>query len=199
MVANTRGVGAAVVGTAVAARPRVGEALGVGDPLVLGDGAPTVVEALGVARACDGRRPMTTVATTTMRTRTALATATTPAARGMRMPHQCECKNRHVDERAAKLVSAWLEGLSLDGRRTLYSLLDEVCKGIDVSRHNPFGFLRLRAEFETSGELFGCTLPDLRDAVAASLGPDLLPTDRPRSALESLRDEIASRGHPDFR
>lgn len=104
-----------------------------------------------------------------------------------------------MDERAAKLVSAWLSGLSLDGRRTLYTLLDELCSGIDVSRHNPFGFLRLRAEFETSGELFGCSLPELRDAVAASLGDDLPPTDRPRSALESLRDEISSRGHPDFR
>lgn len=104
-----------------------------------------------------------------------------------------------MDERAAKLVSAWLGGLSLDGRRTLYTLLDELCSGIDVSRHNPFGFLRLRAEFETSGELFGCSLPDLRDAVAASLGDDLPSTDRPRSALESLRDEISSRGHPDFR
>jgi len=103
-----------------------------------------------------------------------------------------------MDERAAKLVSAWLSGLSLDGRRTLYSLLDELCSGIDVSRHNPFGFLRLRAEFETSGELFGCTLPELRDAVGASLGADL-PPDRPRSALASLRDEIATRGHPDFR
>ena len=96
-------------------------------------------------------------------------------------------------------MAAWLSGLSLEGRRTLYTLLDELCGGIDVSRHNPFGFLRLRAEFETSGELFGCTLPDLRDAVAASLGDALPPSDRPRSALESLRDEIASRGHPDFR
>jgi hypothetical protein len=104
-----------------------------------------------------------------------------------------------MEERAAKLVSTWLDDLSLDGRRTLYSLLDELCNGMDVSRHNPFGFLRLRAEFETSGELFGCTLSELRDAVAASLGPDLPPSDGPRSALESLREEIASRGHPDFR
>jgi hypothetical protein len=103
-----------------------------------------------------------------------------------------------LDERAAKLVSTWLTGLSLDGRQTLYSLLDEVCSGIDVSRHNPFGFLRLRAEFETSGELFGCSLPELRDAVAATLGGEL-PLERPRSALASLRDEIAARGHPDFR
>lgn len=104
-----------------------------------------------------------------------------------------------MDERAAKLVSTWLDGFSLDGRGTLFSLLDEVCSGMDVSRHNPFGFLRLRAEFETSGELFGCTLSELRDAVAASLGTDLPTSDRPRSALESLRDEIFSRGHPDFR
>ena len=96
-------------------------------------------------------------------------------------------------------MSAWLAGLSPEGRRTLYTLLDELCHGVDVSRHNPFGFLRLRAEFETSGELFGCTLPDLRDAVAASLGNDIPEPDRPRSALESLKDEIASRGHPDFR
>jgi len=104
-----------------------------------------------------------------------------------------------VDERASQLVSAWLSGLSPESRRTLFTLLDELCSGIDVSRHNPFGFLRLRAEFETSGELFGCTLQDLRDAVAATLGADLPPPERPRSALESLRDEIASRGHPDFR
>jgi len=104
-----------------------------------------------------------------------------------------------MDERASRLVSAWLDGLSLEGRRTLYTLLDELCSGMDVSRHNPFGFLRLRAEFETSGELFGCTLPELRDAVAASLGDELPAPGRPRSALESLRDEIASRGHPDFR
>jgi hypothetical protein len=104
-----------------------------------------------------------------------------------------------VDERASQLVSAWLSGLSVDARRTLHSLLDELCSGLDVSRHNPFGFLRLRAEFETSGELFGCTLPELRDAVAASLGADFRPSDRPPSALESLRDEVNSRGHPDFR
>jgi hypothetical protein len=103
-----------------------------------------------------------------------------------------------VDDRAAQLVTTWLDGLSPEGRRTLYTLLDELCSGLDVSRHNPFGFLRLRAEFETSGELFGCSLPELRDAVAASLGTHL-PPDRPRSALESLRDEISSRGHPDFR
>jgi hypothetical protein len=104
-----------------------------------------------------------------------------------------------MNERASELVSTWLGGLTVDARRTLYSLLDELCNGLDVSRHNPFGFLRLRAEFETSGELFGCTLPELRDAVAASLGADVPPSDRPRSALESLRDEINSRGHPDFR
>ena len=104
-----------------------------------------------------------------------------------------------MDERAAKLVEAWLRGLSVDSRRTLFSLLDELCSGIDVSRHNTFGFLRLRAEFETSGELFGCTLQELRDAVAASLGDALPRPKRPRSGLETLREEISSRGHPDFR
>jgi len=104
-----------------------------------------------------------------------------------------------VDERASQLVSVWLSGLTVDARRTLYSLLDELCGGLDVSRHNPFGFLRLRAEFETSGELFGCSLPDLRDAVSASLGDDLPAPERRPSALESLRAEISSHGHPDFR
>jgi len=104
-----------------------------------------------------------------------------------------------MDERASQLVSVWLGSLSVDARRTLYSLLDEVCGGLDVSRHNPFGFLRLRAEFETSGELFGCTLPDLRDAIAASLEGEVPASERAPSALESLRSEIASRGHPDFR
>ena len=77
-----------------------------------------------------------------------------------------------MDERASQLVSLWLRGLSVDARRTLYSLLDE---------------------------LFGCTLPDLRDAIAASLDGDVPVSGRPASALESLRGEIASRGHPDFR
>jgi hypothetical protein len=104
-----------------------------------------------------------------------------------------------MDERAAKLVTTWLGGLSLESRRTLYSLLSELCSGLDVSRHNPFGFLRLRAEFETSGELFGCTLPDLRDAVSASLGGDASAPERALSALESLRAEVSSLGHPDFR
>ena len=31
-----------------------------------------------------------------------------------------------MDERAAKLVSTWLDGLSPEGRRTLYTLLDEI-------------------------------------------------------------------------
>ena len=104
-----------------------------------------------------------------------------------------------MDERASQLVSAWLSGLSLDGRRTLYTLLDELCHGMDVSRHNPFGFLRLRAEFETSGELFGCTLEELREAIATSLGDRIPKRDRQPSALEELRDRVASGGHPDFR
>lgn len=104
-----------------------------------------------------------------------------------------------MDERAAAIVNTWLRGLEVESRRTLYLLLDEICNGLDVSRHNRFGFLRLRAEFETSGELFGCTIQELLDAVTESLGQDLPTAERPRSALESLRDDIASHGHPDFR
>ena len=78
-------------------------------------------------------------------------------------------------------------------------MLDEICSGLDVSRHNRFGFLRLRAEFETSGELFGCTLEELREALAASLGDRIPKRDRQPSALEELRDRVALGGHPDFR
>ena len=104
-----------------------------------------------------------------------------------------------MDARGQTLLDAWLTGLSTERRQRLFLLLGELCGGLDVSRHNRFGFLRLRAEFETSGELFGCTLEELREALAASLG-DRLPTpDRPPSALEQLRDSIAKGGHPDFR
>jgi hypothetical protein len=194
-VANASGVAADGVGTAVADGLRVGDTVGLGDALWLGDGLLDG-ERLGVARACSGTHPMTTAAVTTASA--APVTAIALRERVKRMPFSVNARIANVDERAAKLVSTWLDGLSPEGRRTLYTLLDELCSGLDVSRHNPFGFLRLRAEFETSGELFGCTLPELRDAVAASLGSHL-PPDRPRSALESLRDEISSRGHPDFR
>jgi len=104
-----------------------------------------------------------------------------------------------MDERAQKVVNEWLASLDLERRASLYLLLDELCSGLDVSRHNRFGFLRLRAEFETSGELFGCTLEELRDALAASLGDHVPKPDRPLSALEELRSRIARGGHPDFR
>ncbi|HUQ40866.1 MAG TPA: hypothetical protein VM052_00045 [Candidatus Limnocylindrales bacterium] len=104
-----------------------------------------------------------------------------------------------MDARANELVTKWLSGLSVEGRASLYSLLDELCSGLDVSRHNPFGFLRLRAEFETSGELFGCTIEELRAAIGESLGDDLPSRERAPSALEELRSTIAERGHPDFR
>lgn len=103
-----------------------------------------------------------------------------------------------MDERGRTLLDAWIGSLAREGRASLYLLLDELCSGLDVSRHNRFGFLRLRAEFETSGELFGCTLEELRDALAASLGDDLPKPQRPPSALEALRSRIASGGHPDF-
>lgn len=101
---------------------------------------------------------------------------------------------------SARRVRAWLDPLPEDTRARLYLLLDELCSGMDVSRHNPFGFLRLRAEFETSGELFGCTLAELRDAIAETLGDtSALRPARPASPLEALRTAFEAHGHPDFR
>jgi len=104
-----------------------------------------------------------------------------------------------MDAGSRARMNEWLAGLPLERRASLYLLLDELCSGLDVSRHNRFGFLRLRAEFETSGELFGCTLDELRQAIEASLGDDVPKRDRPQSALERLRTRVAQRGHPDFR
>jgi hypothetical protein len=112
-----------------------------------------------------------------------------------------------VDDRSVWALDAWLASLSRDSRRELYVLLDELVRyaprgpalGLDVSRHNRFGFLRLRAEFETSGEIFGCSLEQLKDAVAATLGADAVKRPRARSPLEALRDRVRRRGHPDFR
>ena len=104
-----------------------------------------------------------------------------------------------MDARGSTLLSSWLTGLTEERRSSLYLLLDEICSGLDVSRHNRFGFLRLRAEFETSGELFGCTVEELREAIAASLGDRIPRRDRQPSALEELRARVATGGHPDFR
>ena len=105
-----------------------------------------------------------------------------------------------VGPASAGLVRAWLETVPEATRSRLFLLLDELCAGLDVSRHNEFGFLRLRAEFETSGELFGCTIVELRDALAATLGDtSALRPSRPASPLEALRAQVESRGHPDFR
>ena len=105
-----------------------------------------------------------------------------------------------MDPQSAARIRTWLDTLPAESRERLYLLLDELCAGMDVSRHNRFGFLRLRAEFETSGELFGCTMDELRDAIAATLGDlsGLRPT-RPQSPLEELRADVGSHGHPDFR
>jgi hypothetical protein len=101
---------------------------------------------------------------------------------------------------AAKRIRTWLDTLPRENRERLFLLLDELCAGMDVSRHNEFGFLRLRAEFETSGELFGCTISELRDAIALTLGDvSALRPPRPQSPLEELRTEVESQGHPDFR
>jgi len=105
-----------------------------------------------------------------------------------------------VEQPSAVRVQAWLETMPRESRERLFLLLDELCAGMDVSRHNEFGFLRLRAEFETSGELFGCTIAELRDAIAATLGDvSHLRPPRPQSPLEELRAEVGSHGHPDFR
>ncbi|MGH2471886.1 MAG: hypothetical protein ACRDG6_05725 [Candidatus Limnocylindria bacterium] len=56
-----------------------------------------------------------------------------------------------MDDRSTRALDRWLDGLSRGARRELYVLLDELVSGLDVSRHNRFGFLRLRAEFETQG------------------------------------------------
>jgi hypothetical protein len=104
-----------------------------------------------------------------------------------------------MDTRSQARMREWLSGLSAERRASIYLLLDELCSGLDVSRHNRFGFLRLRAEFETSGELFGCTLDELKTAVAESLGGDVPAPKRAPSALERLRAKVAQKGHPDFR
>ncbi len=104
-----------------------------------------------------------------------------------------------MEQSSAARVEAWLETVPRETRERLFLLLDELCAGMDVSRHNQFGFLRLRAEFETSGELFGCTIAELRDAVAGSLGDvSLLHPPRPLSPLEELRTRVGTEGHPDF-
>ena len=96
-------------------------------------------------------------------------------------------------------MEGWIRSLGRERREQLYLLLDELCSGLDVSRHNRFGFLRLRAEFETSGELFGCSLEELRDALRATFGAKPPKRDRRASALEELKDDIQTKGHPDFR
>ena len=105
-----------------------------------------------------------------------------------------------VEQPSAARIQAWLETVPRENRERLFLLLDELCAGIDVSRHNQFGFLRLRAEFETSGELFGCTIAELRHAIAGTLGDvSHLRPPRPPSPLEELKAQVGQRGHPDFR
>lgn len=108
--------------------------------------------------------------------------------------------NAAVEPQSAERIRTWLDAVPRETRERLFLLLDELCTGLDVSRHNEFGFLRLRAEFETSGELFGCTMAELRDAIGQTLG-DLtaLRPARTKSPLEELRADVGSHGHPDFR
>ena len=105
-----------------------------------------------------------------------------------------------MDASAGPRIQAWLDAVPRETRVRLYLLLEEVCAGMDVSRHNQFGFLRLRAELETSGELFGCSIEELRDAIGATLGDtSALGPKRPQSPLERLRSRVSARGHPHFR
>ncbi|MBI2324771.1 MAG: hypothetical protein HYU87_07395 [Chloroflexi bacterium] len=105
-----------------------------------------------------------------------------------------------MDERQARALDGWLAGLPAETVQRYFLLLDELCRGLDVSRHEQFGFLRLRAEFETSGEIFGCTVEELRDRVALRLPEGVRKgQDRPRTPLETLREQVHRRGHPDFR
>lgn len=99
-----------------------------------------------------------------------------------------------------RAFEAWVADLPTEVAQRYFLLLDELCRGLDVSKHEQFGFLRLRAEFETSGEIFGCTLEELRDAFAQRL-PEALrnrPAELP-SPLEALRRDVTAKGHPDFR
>ncbi len=105
-----------------------------------------------------------------------------------------------MDERQARALESWLAGLPVETAQRYFFLLDELCRGLDVSKHEQFGFLRLRAEFETSGEIFGCSLELLRDRIAQRLPESARqPESRPRTPLEALREQVHAKGHPDFR
>jgi len=105
-----------------------------------------------------------------------------------------------VDERHRRALELWLSGLPPETAQRYFLLLDELCRGLDVSKHEQFGFLRLRAEFETSGEIFGCTLEELRDAVAERLPAAARSRhSEPATPLEALRRDVTAKGHPDFR
>jgi len=104
-----------------------------------------------------------------------------------------------VEERRAAALDRWLAGLPQETVERYFLLLDELCRGLDVSKHEQFGFLRLRAEFETSGEIFGCTLEDLRNAAFRRLPESVRQQPRARTPLEELREKVRTEGHPDLR
>ncbi len=104
-----------------------------------------------------------------------------------------------MDERQAAALERRLGGLPQETVERSFLLLDDLCRSLDVSKHEQFGFLRLRAEFETSGEIFGCSLEDLRDAAVRRLPKTARRRPRARTSLERLRDRVARQGHPDFR
>lgn len=104
-----------------------------------------------------------------------------------------------MEDRRAAALDRWLESLPVETVERYFLLLDELCRGLDVSKHEQFGFLRLRAEFETSGEIFGCSLQDLRDAAFRWLPESVRTRPRPLTRLEELRERVRTEGHPDLR
>lgn len=51
---------------------------------------------------------------------------------------------------------------------------------------------------ETSGEIFGCSLEELRDAIAVGVPEEAKKQADAPSPLESLRRQVHTQGHPDF-
>ena len=112
-----------------------------------------------------------------------------------------------MDERSTQALDAWLASLSREARRELRVLLDELvryalrgpCPLASTSLATIASvFSGSEPEFETSGEIFGCSLEQLKDAVAETLGADAVKPPRPRSPLEALRDRVPPSRTPRF-
>ena len=89
-------------------------------------------------------------------------------------PRRVTTSTAAVDERQARALDSGLAGLPMETVQRYVLLLDELCRGLGVSKHEQFGSLRLHAGSETSGEILECT-------------------------LEAPRERVRTRGHPDLR